>query len=84
MMKEPMIPSWKYTDTIVIEDACKTDVDYANVSYYLRVIDKLGISNNMYLANVGRTDIGEYPILLDASSTATFEVLNNKLAKIFI
>lgn len=60
MMPEPMTPSWKYTDVISISEACLSGVDYTGAKFYLRVIDTVGISNNMYLSNIDRTENGEY------------------------
>ena len=60
MMPEPMKPSWKYTDVVSISKACLSNVDYTNAKFYIRVVDTVGISNNMYLSNIDRTENGEY------------------------
>ncbi|MBQ6995292.1 MAG: hypothetical protein IJN64_12520 [Lachnospiraceae bacterium] len=60
MMPEPMKPSWKYTDVVSISKSCLSNVDYTNAKFYIRVVDTVGISNNMYLSNIDRTEIGEY------------------------
>lgn len=60
MMKEPMTPCWKYMDVVSINEPCLSSVDYTGAKFYLRVIDTDGISNNMYLSNIDRTENGEY------------------------
>lgn len=60
MMPEPMTPSWKYTDVVSISEDCLSDVDYTGAKFYIRIVDTVGISNNMYLANIDRTENGEY------------------------
>ncbi len=90
MMKEPMKPSWKYCDVISIEQACVSGVSYTNAKYYIRVVDTVGISNNMYLANIGRTENGEYNLVpLEIESVPTVgtideDELNNALDKILV
>ncbi len=60
---EPLKPNWKKCVLVEKVVDTKSDVDYIDCTYTLRVVDKIGLAEHLYFANVNRNVNGEYPLM---------------------
>lgn len=73
MTEEPGVPSWKTSSVFTVSRQIKYNTDYTGCQAFLKFEDTKMLSEPLFLANVTRTENGEYPLGYADLKSAIYE-----------